>query len=392
MKRNILIIIALVVALAAVSAQTTSYTFSSVMPKDARSMGMGGAFRVFSEGYGSFYGNPAGFTGSNRSLTVADISTWAYLAPTTGNLGRAQQIISGSASTSDEMNWIGDWIVNNNGFGAGAAIGGGWVGKKGLAIGVTLVTDDVVSGSSLLSSKLISATQANGIIGLAYPLTLGPVWFKIGVDGRVFYRMQSDPTTGWPFSDILNGTIVNNDLDTSTIDFLGGYGFAADAGLVFGIGPVMLGFSARDLGLEFNVGSFTLKDIIDSGLSALSFAGTDTATLTPTYSAGLGMKLFEDGKFEPSIYTELDDLTALVSSSDILADAFNSLHAGAQLRMFKFLTVRGGLNKGWYSLGAGIDLALIELDAAVFTEELGTYAGDRGRSGISVQAAIRFGR
>lgn len=390
MKRNILIIIALVAALAAVSAQTTSYTFSSVMPKDARSMGMGGTFRVFSEGYESFYGNPAGFAGNNRSLTLADISTWAYLAPTSENVDRVRQIISGSASDSDLMNWVGDWIVSNNGFGAGAAIGGGWVGKKGLALGVTLVTDEVASGSSLLSSKLVSATQANGIIGLAYPIHLGPAWFKIGVDGRVFYRIQSDPTTGWPFSDILNDYIVNDNIPP--LDFIGGYGFAADAGLIFGIGPVMLGVSARDFGLEFNVGSFTSDDVTSNGLSALPFTGTDIATLTPTYTAGLGLKLFENSKFEPSVYAELDDPAALVSSSDILADAFNSLHAGAQLRLLNFLTVRGGLNKGWYSLGAGIDLSFIELDAAMFTEELGTYAGDRGRSGISVQAAIRFGR
>jgi hypothetical protein len=54
--------------------------------------------------------------------------------------------------------------------------------------------------------------------------------------------------------------------------------------------------------------------------------------------------------------------------------------------------VRGGLNKGWISVGAGIDLALLEIDAAVFTEEMGLYPGNKGRTGISVQAAIRFGR
>lgn len=380
----------LTVAAAVVFCTPASYTFSEVMPKDARSMGMGGTFRVFSEGYESFYGNPAGFTGANRSLTLADISTWAYLAPTSENLSRAQQIISGD--DSNLMSWIGDWIVNNNGFGAGAAIGGGWVGKKGLAIGVTMVTDEVASGDSLLGAKLVSATQANGIIGLAYPIKLGPAWFKIGVDGRVFYRVQSDPTTGWPFSTILNDVVVNNNFDPSTITLLGGYGFAADAGLIFGIGPVMLGFSARDLGLEFNVGSFTAQDFIDNNISALPLSGTTTAALTPTYTAGLGLKFFENSKFEPSVYAEVDDPVALVSSSDILTDAFNSLHAGAQLRVLNFITVRGGLNKGWYSVGAGVDLSFIELDAALFTEELGAYAGDRGRSGISVQAAIRFGR
>jgi len=34
----------------------------------------------------------------------------------------------------------------------------------------------------------------------------------------------------------------------------------------------------------------------------------------------------------------------------------------------------------------------LELDAAIFTEELGLYPGDKGRSGLSVQVGIRFGR
>ncbi len=387
MKRKALITILLIAALAAASAQIQ---FSEVMPKDARSMGMGGAFRVFSQGYSSFFGNPAGFAGATSSFTIADVSAWAYLAPTSENLGRVRQIIDGSATDTQIINWVGDWMVSNNGLGAGASVGGGWVGKKGIAVGVTLVTDEVASGDSLLGSKLVSATQANGIIGFAYPIDIGPVWIKIGADGRVFYRVQSDPTTGWPFGTLLNDYMANNSIPT--LDFLGGYGFAADAGLVAGIGPVMLGFTARNFGLAFNVGSFTSDDVQNQGLGALPFSGTTAAALTPTYTAGLGLRLFDNTKCEPSVYAEVADAIALFSSSDILADLLTSLHAGAQIRLLNFINIRGGLNKGWYSVGAGLDLSFLEIDAAIFTEELGAYPGDKGRSGLSVQAAIRLGR
>ncbi len=391
MKRKAILVILLIATLAAASAQVDPITFSAIMPKDARSMGMGGAFRVFSQGYSSFFGNPAGFAGTTSSLTLADISAWAYLAPTSENVGRVQQIIEGTAD-SEIPGWAGDWIVSNHGLGAGASMGGGWVGKKGVAVGVTLVTDEVVSGDSLLGSKLVSATQANAVIGFAYPFDIGPVWVKAGADGRVFYRMQSDPTAGWPFSTILNDYLQNESVDYSTLKLYGGYGFAADAGLVFGIGPVMLGFTARDFGLEFKVGSFNAQNLIDNNISALPLSGTTTATLTPSYTAGLGLRFFENSKIEPSVYAEVDDPIALFSSSDILADLFTSLHAGAQIRLLNFLNIRGGLNKGWYSLGAGLDLSFLEIDAAFFTEELGAYPGDKGRSGISVQAAIRLGR
>jgi len=390
MKRKAIIVILLILATAMASAQT-ALEFIEVTPKDARTMGMGGAFHVFSQGYSSFFGNPAGFAGANSSLTLTDLSVWAYLAPTTQNVERVKSIIDGSATDSDILGYAGDWIINNNGFGAGLSLGGGWVGKKGIAIGVTLVSDEVAAGNSLLGSKLVSATQLNGILGYAYPFNIGPVTLKIGLDGRAFYRVQSDPVTGLPFSTILND-VLNETFSESSITLLGGYGFAADLGLVASIGPVMLGLSARDFGLEFKVGKFNAQDIIDSNINAFPLLGTQAAKLIPNCAAGLGVRLFENGKFEPSLYTELENPQKIFSSSDMVASALNSLHAGAQVRLLRFITVRGGLNKGWYSLGAGIDLSFLELDAAIFTEELGRYPGDKGRSGLSVQVGIRFGR
>jgi len=353
-------------------------------------MGMGGAFRVFSQGYSSFFGNPAGFAGMS-SLTLMDMSTWAYLAPTSENLGRVQSIVSGSASNSDIMGWAGDWLAKNNGLGAGMSMGAGWVGAKGISIGFNVITDELAQGNSVLGAKLISSTQGNAVLGLAYPIQLGPVWLKVGVDGRVFYRMQSDPTTGWPFSTILN-KVLDNSFSPSDLTFFGGYGFGADAGVILGLGPIMFGFTARDFGLEFKVGQFTAQDIVDKTISAFPLAGTIPAALTPSYAAGIGIKLFENGLFEPAVYAEVDDPMSIFSSSDMLSTAFNSLHAGMQLRLLRFLSVRAGLNKGWYSLGAGLDLSLFEFDTAIFTEELGMYPGDKGRSGIAIQGAIRFGR
>ncbi len=390
MKRKAIIVILLILATAMASAQT-ALEFIEVTPKDARTMGMGGAFHVFSQGYSSFFGNPAGFAGANSSLTLTDLSVWAYLAPTTQNVERVKSIIDGSATDSDILGYAGDWIINNNGFGAGLSLGGGWVGKKGIAIGVTLVSDEVAAGNSLLGSKLVIATQLNGILGYASLFKLGPLSLRIGLDGRAFYRVQSDPVTGLPFSTILND-VLNDTFSLSTITLLGGYGFAADVGLVAGIGPVMLGLSARDFGLEFKVGKFNFQNIIDDNISAFPLLGTTAVKLNPSYAAGLGVRLFENSKFEPSIYTELENPQNIFSSSDMVASALNSLHAGAQVRLMRFITVRGGLNKGWYSLGAGIDLSFLELDAAIFTEELGLYPGDKGRSGLSVQVGIRFGR
>lgn len=389
MKRKALIIILLVAAVLGAASQS-ALQLTSPLPKDARSMGMGGTFRVFSQGYSSFFGNPAGFAGMS-SLTLVDMSTWAYMAPTYENLDRAMSLAEGSATQADILSWAGDWLAKNNGLGAGVSVGGGWVGARGIALGANVVTEELAYGNSLLGAALLSTTQANAVVGLAFPIRIGPLSLKLGIDGRIFYTVTSKPVSGWGFNTLLTD-FLNDTFSYDSLSLYGGYGYAADAGIILGLGPVMLGFTGRDFGMEFVVGEFTAQDVIDYQLGGLPLSGTTAAMLTPSYSAGIGIRLFENGLLEPSIYAEIDDWISLFSSTDILNDVFTSLHAGAQLRLLRFVTVRAGMNKGWYSLGAGIDLALFEFDAAIFTEELGLYPGDKGRSGISIQAAIRFGR
>lgn len=385
MKRTIMILMILALTAGAAFGQTA---VTGVTPKDARSMGMGGTFRVFSDGYSSFFGNPAGFAGMG-SLTLLDTSVWAYIKPNSASIGDIQTVADSNSTDSQKASAISDLLAQNNNFtGAGTAIGLGWAGR-GFALGANIVLDAPVGGSFPLGTKLAVVSQADGVVGFGIPIKLGILGLKLGLDGRAFYRIQSDPPAGWPLKTFMDAM---NAGDLSAFDLYGGYGFAADAGAVLNIGPVLLGFSARDFGLEFKMGKFTAEDLKSNGFGALPFNGTTPYVLTPQYAAGLGLRLFENKKFEPSVYAEVENPQDIFASSDMMAQMFNSLHAGAQLRLLNFITVRGGLNKGWYSLGAGIDLSLIELDAAVFTEEMGSYPGSKGRTGISVQAAVRFGR
>jgi len=68
----------------------------------------------------------------------------------------------------------------------------------------------------------------------------------------------------------------------------------------------------------------------------------------------------------------------------------NLTHMGAEVQFLRILSLRAGLNRGWVSVGCGLDLLFLDLDAAVFTEELGELPGDLPRSGFSFSAAIRF--
>ncbi|MFZ2781684.1 MAG: hypothetical protein WBH97_01050 [Rectinemataceae bacterium] len=366
MKRIYIALFALLLAGSAF-AQTS---MDGLLPKSAKNMGMGGAFTTFSTGYDSFFGNPAGFATKNGSLTIADIGLWAYIRPNQTNLDRVNELMAPETDETRMGAIINEMQTENNGLGAGASLGLGWAGK-GFGLGLTVVTDETTEALTVKSKN-----ELNAIAGLAFPINLGIFKVNLGADVRAFYRLDSDGA--WNIFDIANDSI-------GTQPVLGGYGFAVDAGTTVEVGPFMLGATVRDFGLGFTMENGVMQDVIDGNLP---MGGTSEYILDPKVAAGLGFK-FNLGKvLASSIYAEASDVIAVVDSG--FGDIWTNLHFGAEVKMFNFLAIRGGLNQGYYSLGAGVDLLFLEVDAAVFTEEAGLYAQDRPRSGVALQVAIRF--
>jgi hypothetical protein len=358
----------------------------SVVPKDPKSMGMGGSFRVFSTGYDSFFGNPAGFATPKGSLTISDVAVWAYFKPTQENIDKAMAIAAGETTDSQTTSYITDWVITN-GLGAGVSYGLGWAGK-GFGLGVTLVSDNVAWGGSFLSAKLRTKTQATAVAGIGLPFSLGPVKFRVGADARAYYLLNSPVPSHWPFSTIATPLLSSGDVEAAVrdLDIVGGYGFAFDAGLTIGIGPLSVGALVRDYGLEFAMQTTKVGTLIDEMMVPLE--GTEPYILNPTLAVGSALQ-FNFGKvLAPSLYVEAEDVLSLMD--DGIEAVWTKLHAGAELKLFNFIALRGGLNKGWVSVGAGIDLLFLEIDAALFTEETGINPGDSGRSGLALQVALRL--
>lgn len=67
------------------------------------------------------------------------------------------------------------------------------------------------------------------------------------------------------------------------------------------------------------------------------------------------------------------------------------LHAGAELQL-GFIDLRTGFYQGYYGYGAGIDLWLVQLDAALYTVEKGVYAGQtpEQRAQIGLMMELEF--
>lgn len=75
----------------------------------------------------------------------------------------------------------------------------------------------------------------------------------------------------------------------------------------------------------------------------------------------------------------------------VIADsAGKHIHLGAEYRWW-FLRLRGGANQGYSTVGGGLDLPLLKLDYAYYSDEVGAFAGNLKHSAHTVSLALRFG-
>lgn len=379
MKRISITLGGLLLALAVVGAQTTPMP---LVVKDARSIAMGGAFTALSSGYQSLYGNPAGFAVGRGMLTIANLTTWGFFRPTTDQIDAISNMLA-SNSSSAALD-VANNLITGNGLGLGAAAGIGWTGA-GLGLGVTAVTEDYAHGLTLLGTQFKSVSQVNFIAGMA--ITLGPKDFnvKIGGDLRPFARMDSTVAA----ADLIGALAGNGDIAQILMDSDARYGvgLAADLGAIATMGSLSAGLSIRDIAPPFSFGLTTIGDVLNTGGSPTASNG-DQGQFLPNVALGLGWSpRFIPGIIDPSVYFEVQDPVRAMQDNNSF---WNLLHAGGELRLLSFVYLRGGVNQGWLTAGAGINLLILEIDAALFTEELGSFPGDFPRSGAAVNVRLHL--
>jgi len=392
MKRSIVVSALFLLAVGSLFAQAR---LDAAAPKDARTMAMGGAFVAMSQGYQSLYGNPATYADKTAEFTLMSVTPWVYVRPTTDTLAlfqnMAASVSSGSSNPADVIDPLSD-LITDNGFGGGISAGLGWVGK-GLGLGLIGSGEAYVHGDTLLGATGRLDGQISAIVGVGAPLQLGPFRIQIGGDVRPYLR-ATGPIVG---TDLL-GLMTGKQTDGSSFDAMSlpvdlGFGLAVDLGARIDFGTLAsVGLAVRDISTKQNFSQTTLGDVLDSlGGGALPAGTTTEYPIYPNLTLGASLSPI------PVSLRSLVDVTLIAEIQDPVnvyidhASIWNVFHAGVETNLLGGLfALRGGINKGWLSLGAGFHLLVMQVNVAVFTEELGPRPGDQPRTGVSVEAAIRF--
>lgn len=363
---------------------------SAIAWNDARSMGMGGTSLLFSTGYDSFFGNPAGFAGKG-SLTLGDVSMWCNVPLSPKTMRDISDIIDHNVDETGRDAIMDGMLADNGKLGNGASIGLGWAGS-GLGLGVNVISDFALVGGSYSASRLIVRNQVNAVVGFGVPLELGSIRLTVGADVRGFYRLDSPSPSGWSAYSLINAALdYSGDFESliNAKNLMGGAGYAFDAGIVLRAGPLMVGFMARDLFAALDVDIASIEEIRDSG--SVPTDATYPISIAPTLTAGLGLRFMEAGLFAPSFYAQTNDIEGFMAAIGDGADVetlLGTVQAGAEFRLIRILLLRAGMNDNLISLGAGIDLALIRVDAAIYADPFEGLTN--GSTGMAVRASLKL--
>jgi hypothetical protein len=358
--------------------------FSTLVPKTAKSMAMGGVFSAVPTSEFSFFGNPAFFALNTPSFALPTLDVWGYGRPSSGldKLGEMAGTVGGARFFPRAFE-----IMSEDGSsGGGASMGMGMAGK-GMGFGFFLTTDNSIEGDGP-DKSVSSDTEADLVLGLGFPIQLGSALLSIGGDIRPFYRIGLRDDAG---NDPSLADLVENGTKNLYADAF--FGAALDLGACLKLGALSIGLSVRDLAPAYPVSSEKLSKLQAAlGSGNLPDTGTSLeARLVPLISAGFSWAPeIAPGKVEPALYLEFRDFVRVFGAWDGPESALDLVHAGAEIRFFRLLSLRGGYNRGCLSAGAGLKLLFLDLNAAVFSERFGALPGDDSRSGLALQAAIRF--
>jgi len=186
-----------------------------------------------------------------------------------------------------------------------------------------------------------------GGFGLKLPLT----GLSAGVALKFLQRESlSEIYTATDIADPDFGDRLEDDLES-------GSGFSADFGVIYELGFVPV-FDTNVALVVQNVPEMDMGDARD----------IDT-------QANLGLSI--EKSFSAFTLLGALDYKDLTSSIEEDEDVSKRIHLGAELRFLKFLAVRAGLNQGYLSAGATLDLWVLRFDFATYSEEVGAYAGQR---------------
>lgn len=410
---------------ALLSTDTLKVRSTAFEPTSSHRLSMGGAGLGLAGYYDSYLYNPANITKDGfkivfPSLTVTVNNVYDLMVPDSGDdiITIAQRLGSDDNAPID----MGTLILKSIPYGYGEIMTLDTnVGFKTRGFGLDLAVQEKLrsynSSGNYSEASAISETTVAATMALGFNVPLGKNFsIDLGAKGAFNYKVYS---IAMGFDEVIDLMSGSDDMGTTlmeTIPFASGYALPFAVGVNLNL---PLGFTLSGVGRNFNgnynmTGYTNLKSLINNDETIVAFAGenslgTDNSTAPSLsdsfeveipWSLDIGLAFAPstplDGMFKPSIAIDFIDSYSLIedlinqdkTTAELQSAALTSLNVGAQVRLFSLMDVRAGLSQGYKSVGVGLDLLVIHLDAAYYWKEYGDILGQSPSDSLSVKFSL----
>ncbi|MDR2885145.1 MAG: hypothetical protein LBV09_08555, partial [Deferribacteraceae bacterium] len=185
---------------------------------------------------------------------------------------------------------------------------------------------------------------------------------QLGIAGR--FQMRQSYVRSFTFNDIASGELEEIELD----DADEGQGVLADVGVIYniyndGINP-RVGLAVNNLGMN------SMGDAED-----IPYSATISAGISPSYSDFITSDI-------------IIDIVDVTTNYDEDSDWGKRVNFGAEVRFWDTIALRGGFHQGYPTYGVGLDLWILTVDYAFYTEEVGAYAGQQKDNRHALEFAL----
>ena len=378
---------------------------SPFIKTSARVMAMGGAGLAVQNNADSLYLNPASLGAKGLVFNIPNIAVTLYNIKSYNDDGLLDSIIDDPSGFFDSDEIIDNALdlINSKAFSFGrnklATIDAGVgfkAGRFALALDTQVNLNVYNKSGDPQNSEIIPQVDVAFTTGLGFRfLRDEAINFDVGVSLGLNLRAFTESISFSTLADAADAGI-----DSLMTNHMTAIGWALPLSLGVNVN-FPFGFSISAVASNINIinGGYNYKQtdfdkIKDDPMGEIfSAIGADEFTAKSDMNLALGVGWAPDlGGWEwladPTVAIDFVDLIGLFD--DFSLNSFLArLKMGAEIKLFKVLELRGGLNGGYVSLGLGVDLfKVIHLEASYYWNEFGENLGDKDVDAFTIRANI----
>ena len=368
---------------------------------------MGGADSALASGFSALFTNPAGLSRDGGELVLAGLTIAPYLLPSDEIIALFTQIVEGEDPVV--LSDITDALASldlEHGVGTNLNLSLGF-GAFGLGAGALIDLDLFMRQQGASTSILVHPVLTlSAVTGLSQRYTLGEsAVLHIGADVRGIVRMRPAVTITLSevlgiVDDMISSESGDSGFDPNTYPIGVGVGIGCDAGIVLESEDMTYAVSLQNIGGTDLIYSEQTVATLNELFGSDDIIGALTSDPLQGFSFSIPMSVTFGIGFDPRFdlfsrparlrfaaeYTH----TFYQEEDSIEASSFwKNLHLGGEIDLLGILKVRGGVNQGYFTWGAGIDLLFVRIDCTYYSRELGLYAGHIQNQAIAL--SVRAG-